>query len=143
MATFQVFHEARNDLLKGVHDLVNNTVKVAFFTNSASITTADATPSYTDYVGNETTGGNVPVGGNALAGKTVTHVTTTTTFDANDLVINQNGSNPTAARYSVYYNDSAAGKNALGFVDWGADQDLSAGNNTIDHSNGIFDVTGN
>lgn len=143
MATFQLFHEAREDLMNGVHDLTNNTIKVAFLTSAASIAITDATPAYADYSANETTGGNVPAGGATLAGKTVSSVTSTTLFNANDVVINQNASNPSNVRYSLYYNDSAAGKNALGFVDWSSDQDLSAGNNTIDHSNGIFDITGN
>lgn len=82
----------------------------------------------------------MPTGGNTLTSPTVTGDPPVVDFA--DVGIAQNGANPTAVRYSVVYNSSDAQTRAVGFVDWGAPQDFSAGNNTITITSGIFDLSG-
>lgn len=129
-----------------MHNITGQTHKLAHVLSTQAVAITDATPRWSgggaNYSAGETSGGNVPVGGNTLASPTVTG-TATVLIDFADVTINQNGSNPTAVRRSVAYNDSDTSKRAWGFVDWGANQDLSAGNNTIDTTNGFFDLVGN
>ena len=51
-----------------------------------------------------------------------------------DYQITANVSNPTNARWLILYNDTAAGKQAIGFMDLGQDINLTLG---------LFDVTFN
>jgi hypothetical protein len=146
MATFQVFDQARIDCWLAVHNLPAHTLKMGHVSSAQAVAQNDAAPRWsgggTNYSANQVFGGNVPTGGNTLTSVTVAG-DPTTLIDAADITINQNASNPNNVRRSILYNDSDTSKRAIGFVDWGADQDLSAGNNTIDTSNGFFDLVGN
>jgi hypothetical protein len=60
------------------------------------------------------------------------------------VTVNQDGSGFTNARWGIIYNDTAAGKQAVGFVDLGSDRSIQGGALTIDWSgaNGdIFTIT--
>lgn len=78
-----------------------------------------------------TPGGNYADGGPTIANNTVTLTGGAGVFDGDDIAITADGSNPTDARWDIIYNDTAAGKNAIGFVDNGADIDLSLGDFSI------------
>jgi hypothetical protein len=52
-------------------------------------------------------------------------------FDADDISITSHASNPTDARWGILYNDTAAGKNCVGYVDYGSVSDLTAGDFSI------------
>ena len=147
MATFVLFDQARIDLLNGVHDLTNDDIKVATISSATTPAQNDAGPHFggtgtTDLSTNEVTGGEITAGGLALDSQTVSG-DPNTLFNAADEVIASNASNPSNVRSLIYYNNTDANKRALGFVTYTVDQDLSSGTNTIDHSNGIFQVSGN
>ena len=74
-----------------------------------------------------TAGGNYTAGGPSAANPTVSLTGGAGVFDADDISIAQHASNPTNARWGIIYNDTATGKNCIGYVDMGADIDLSAG----------------
>lgn len=146
MATNQVFNQAKIDCWLGVHNMTGQTHKAGFVSSSQAVAITDATPRWSgggsNYSAGAVSGGNVTSGGNTLSTPTVTG-TATVLVDFLDITINQNGANPTNVRRTIFFNDSDTLKRAWSFVDWGADQDLSAGNNTIDTSNGFFDIVGN
>lgn len=146
MATFQIFNAAKADSWNAVHSITAHTHNFGHVSSAQAVAVTDSSPRWsgggTNYSANQVSGGNVPSGGNTLASPTITG-TATTLIDFADVTINQNGSNPPNVRRSIAYNNSDTSKRAWAFVDWGADQDLSAGNNTIDTSNGFFDIVGN
>ena len=64
------------------------------------------------------------------------------TFDASDVSIAQDASNPNNARWGIIYNDTSAGKEAVAFLDLGGVTDLSAGAFRVTwNANGIFSLT--
>ena len=149
MATFVLFDQARIDLLSGVHNLGSggDTIKVGFISSSTTPSQATAAPHWngtgtTDLSTNEVSGGDISAGGKTLANKTVSG-DPNTLWNADDVSIASNGSNPSNVRSLVYYNDTDTNKRAIGYVTYTTDQDLSSGSNTIDHTNGIFQISGN
>ena len=149
MATFVLFDQARADVLAGVHNLSSggNTIKVAFISSATTPSQSDAAPHFggtgtTDLSTNEVTGGDISAGGKTLANQSASG-DPNTLFNADDVAIANNASNPSNVRHLIYYNDTDANKRCLGFVTYGSDQDLSSGSNTIDHTNGIFQISGN
>ena len=147
MATFVLFDQARIDLLNGVHNLTSDDIKVAMISSATTPAQNDAAPHFggtgtTDLSTNEVTGGNVAAGGLALDNQSVSG-DPNTLFNADDEVIAASGSNPSNVRSLIYYNNTDSNKRCLGFVTYTVDQDLSSGTNTIDHTNGIFQVSGN
>ena len=52
-------------------------------------------------------------------------------FDGDDISILQDGANPTDALWGIIYNDTAAGKQVIGYIDLGAVTDLSSGDFSI------------
>lgn len=119
------------------HDLENDVIKVGLVTSTTTPTETTADPRWgaggtTDWSTNEVTpGGNYSAGGSTIANPAVTIVTADAKFDGDDISILQNASNPTNARWGILYNDTDTGKRVIGFLDLGADVDLSAGDFTI------------
>jgi len=147
MAAFVLFDQTRIDLLNKVHNLTSDTIKVATISSVTTPSQSDAAPHFggtgtTDLSTNEVTGGDIVSGGKTLANKSVSG-DPNTLWDADDVAIANNVSNPNNVRHLIYYNDTDANKRAIGFVTYGSDQDLSTGSNTIDHSNGMFQISGN
>lgn len=120
-----------------MHDLENDTIKVGLITSTTTpaITTADprwGAGGSTNWSTNEVTaGGNYTAGGPTIANPTVTLSGGAGVFDGDDISITQHASNPTNARWGIIYNDTDAGKRALGYIDLGADTDLSNGDFSI------------
>lgn len=126
------------DVQEKLHDLENDSIKWGLITSAATPATTTADPRWgaggtTNFLTNEVTpGGNYTTGGQANANPSVTLSAGAAVFDADDAAtISQNGSNPTNARWAILYNDTATGKNCIGYVDLGADIDLSAGDFSI------------
>lgn len=128
------------DVQEGLHDLENDTINLGLITSATTpaITTADprwGAGGSTNWSTNEVSaGGNYSAGGPAIANPTVTLTGGAGVFDGDDISISQNGSNPTNARWGIIYNDTDTGKRVIGYLDLGADTDLS---------NGDFSVTWN
>ena len=139
MATGDVvfFDQYLVDVQEGLHDQENDVLKVGFTdaTTTPLATTADprwGAGGTTNFASEEVTpGGNYSAGGPTLANNSVTLSGGQAVFDGDDISVLQNVSNPTNARWGIIYNDTDAGKRALGFVDFGASTDLSAGDFTI------------
>lgn len=126
------------DVQEGVHNQETDSFKVGLIADSTSppiATSADprwGSGGTTDFSADEVTpGGNYTTGGPAAANPAVTLSGGAGVFDADDISITQNASNPTNARWGILYNDTAAGKNCLGYVDLGSTIDLSAGDFSI------------
>lgn len=125
------------DVQEKIHDLETDTLKVGLITSAVTPAATTSDPRWgaggtTNFSSNQVTpGGNYVTGGPAAANNAVTLSAGAAVFDADDISILQNVSNPTNARWGILYNDTAAGKNCIGFVDLGADVDLSAGDFSI------------
>jgi len=139
------FDQALVDALEGVHNLETDTIKVGL--TDGSVTTPSATTAdprwgaggTVDFSAEEVTpGGNYAAGGATPAAPEVTLTGGLAQFDAGDVSWAQDPSNPTDATWAVIYNDTAAGKNALGFVDLGGAFDMTTGDLSIAwNANGI------
>lgn len=119
-----------------------NTVKVALI-KSAANGGVDPTPTLayptwgaagsTDLSASEVTpGGNYSAGGAecASAGSTINGATLEIDF-TNAPTWASNGSNPTNARWAIYYDDTSADKVCFAYKDLGLDRDMSSGSLTI------------
>jgi hypothetical protein len=71
--------------------------------------------------------GNYTAGGIAMTNTTWVESAGVTSFDSDDLVVAQTGLNPQDCRWVICYSDTAANKNALGFIDLDGVTDLSVG----------------
>lgn len=143
---FDQFWEDKGDKL---HDMSGDVFKLGLITSAATpaSTTADArwgAGGTTNFSTNQVTpGGNYSTGGPSMS-VTITDNWTrsvgTVKFDVDDVSILQNGSNPTNARWGIIYNDTDTGKRCVGFLDLGADVDLSAGDFSVAwNASGVFD----
>lgn len=125
------------DVQEKLHDLENDTIKLGLITSSTTpaATTSDGrwgAGGSTNLSTNEVTaGGNYSAGGPTIANNSVTLSSGAAVFDGDDISISQNGSNPTNARWGIIYNDTDAGKRAIGYLDLGSDTDLSAGDFSV------------
>lgn len=139
MATGDVvfFDQFLVDVQEKLHDLENDTIKVGIVTNATVPAATTADPRWgaggtTNFSSNEVTpGGNYSTGGPAAANNTVTLSGGAAVFDADDISITQNGSNPSGAYWGIIYNDTDTGKRAIGYVELGGPVDLSAGDFSI------------
>lgn len=126
--------QAKVDLGNKIHNLGSggDTLKVALVTNVVTPTETDAAPHFggtgtTNYATNECTpGGNYAAGGPTLASQTFAASGANAAFDAADLSIAKNASNPTNARWGILYNATDANKRALAFIDLGSVIDMTA-----------------
>ena len=120
--------EGLRAILEKEVDLKDDTLKIALFTSSATITRDTTT--YTG-LGNEVASGNgYTTGGQTLANVTIAKDTANEYVwaDADDVVWN----NATfSARYALLYDDTVSAKTALAYYDFGADQSPSASRLTI------------
>jgi hypothetical protein len=125
------------DVQEGLHDQENDTIKVGLITSAATPAATTSDPRWgagggTNFSTNQVTpGGNYATGGPSAANPSVTLTGGAGVFDADDIAITQNASNPTNARWGIIYNDTDAGKRCIGYVDLGTDIDLSAGDFSI------------
>ena len=121
------------DVQEGVHNMETDTFKLGLVTSTYTPASTDADPRWgaggtTNTSTNEVTaGGNYTSGGPTGANPAVTLSSNAGVFDFDDISITQHASNPTNARWGIIYNDTATGKNCVGYVDLGTTIDLSAG----------------
>jgi len=120
MITVGMCNSFKEELLKGTHDFLTDTFKIALYTNSATL--GPDTTVYTTL--NETSGGGYEAGGNTLTGATVTlsqgvaFVTfSTTTWTSGNF----------SARGALIYNSSKADR-AVAVFEFGEVKTVSSGN---------------
>lgn len=133
-----VFDEAKLALLDGTHDLDTHTIKCAILDNTTTPAAGDTTPALGDYTQVGAAGSYV-TGGTTLT-ISLTEAAGTVTFDAtNNPTWAQNASNDVDAFWGLVYNDTAAGDEAIAFVDLGGPVDMTAGDLTITwNASGVF-----
>lgn len=125
------------DVQEKIHNQETDSIKVGLITNAVTPLATTADPRWgaggsTNFATSQVTpGGNYADGGPAAANPTVTLTGGAGVFDADDIAIAQDAGNPDDARWGIIYNDTATGKNAIGFVDLGAVIDLTAGDFSI------------
>lgn len=139
------FDQMMVDSWEGVHNLETNAIMLGLTDGSTVPATTTADPRWgasgtTNFAAEQITpGGNYSDGGAACANPTVTLNAGACEFDADDPAAwAQNASNPTDATYGIYYNDTAAGKNALASVDLGGSFDMTTGDLTVVNGAPIF-----
>lgn len=133
MATLTFFDQYLLDLHRKIHDLDNDTIKYGIVTSTLTPTATTADPRWgaagtTDLSTNQVTpGGNYSTGGITIANPVTSLDTGAAKFDADDVSLTQHASNPTNGAFGIIYNDTATGKQAIGFVTFDSTIDFSAG----------------
>ena len=134
--TVTVFNEAKQNIGNGLLDL-SSSADFKFMLITTLPTAADATPDSSDYT--EVTGTNYTAGGEALS-VTWNHSSGTVTFDSS---VNPSWSTdpagPTNIKGGVIYSTTAAGEDALAYIDMTAD----GGTTAISLAAGDISVTWN
>jgi len=124
-----VFEEYPLELGKGTFDLSSDTLKLGLIDNTTPPTAADASPVWASYSGNEVSGSGYTAGGAALTGVTFTEASGVATLDDTaNVTWTQNASGPTDVYWGILYDDTAASKNAICFIDFGGPVSLVDGN---------------
>jgi len=135
-----VYNTFKSEIMKKNIDLVNDTVKVALYTSSASFVAENDSYAAT----NEVSGAGYTAGGAALASKAVTVDDTDDegVFDAADTTWS---TSTITARYAIIYDDTVTTPNAdqlIACIDFGSDKSSSAGNFTLQwDAEGILNFT--
>ena len=150
---FKRFNQFKLDMAKALHDLSTITIKFAIVKSAANggvdPTAALADPRWgaggtTNLSSSEVTaGGNYTAGGETIA-CTLSESSGEIKLDMDtDLQWLLNASNPTNGRWIIAYNDTDAGKRAIGYIDLGSDRDMTAGDvkYAADATNGLFKLT--
>jgi hypothetical protein len=130
LGDFTLFNQFRLDLGSGVHDLVNNTLKVALIKGLGAgglnplATTANpcwGSGGTTNLSTHQVNTGTVYLtGGATLGGKSWGLVVGVATLRASVVAWSVDGSGFTDASWAILYNDTQAAKKAIGFVDLGS-----------------------
>ena len=127
----------KTELLGGVQDLDTDTLKIALFTSSATLSAATTAYSTT----NEVSGTGYSAGGNALTGAVISADGTTAIVDFDNTTW---ASSTITARGALIYNSSKANR-AIAVLDFGSDKTSTDGDFTIqfpaaDASNAILRI---
>lgn len=138
-----LFEEFAAQLGAENHDFSNDTFKLGIIDNTTPPTGGDATPTWTDYSGNEvSTGGGYTSGGETLTGVSYSEVDGVGTFDANNIALSQNASGFTDGYWGILYNETNATDMAIAFVELGGPASEVAGPININWgASGIFTIT--
>lgn len=112
----------------------SDTLKMGITTNATVPTLSTADPRWgaggtTNFATNEVTpGGAYSTGGISLTTPTVTNSTVYTNLNATSPIsLAANASNPTGAYWGIVYSSTAAGKQAMGYIDLGGPLSLVSG----------------
>lgn len=127
MATFTIFHEAINNVLKNLIDLDSHTFK-AVLTNTAPV---QATGSVLADITQIASGNGYTTGGATLASVTLSETSSGTgiwKWTANDITFAASGGSIAAHRYLVIYSDTATNDELVGYVDSGTSAAITDGN---------------
>jgi hypothetical protein len=146
-----IFHDFVSDLGLKIHNLNTDTLKYGLIKSAANggddPAAADTDPRWgaggtTNFATAEVTpGGNYSTGGPDSV-NTYVESAGTGTLDGADVTISQHASNPTNARWAILYNDTAAGKQCVAFVDLGSDFDMTTGDLDLNpNASGILTIS--
>ena len=114
-------------------DLADDTFKIALYTSTRAPVVTEATPVYS--VTNEVSGTNYTAGGaTCSAGMAVSlsgAVASWTGGSGPHASWSQHASGPADIRWGILYDDTATGKPAAGFIEFGAGADISLADGDI------------
>ena len=115
------------ELLKGNHDFISDTIKLALYTAGSGAPYSTSDTVYSSGVANEVSGAGYTTGGNTLTNAVVANQTSvaTLTFDQTQFTSATFG-----AAYAVLYNTSASNKLVV-VLDFGGTKSCSNGTFTI------------
>jgi hypothetical protein len=142
-----VFNVHLQDIGRGVHNLETGDISLGLVTSSVTPTASTAAPCWgeggtVDWNDTEVTVGGSYIEAGPSIGGTYSQSGGTATFDATDVDLEQNGSNPTDARWGIIYNETATNNEAIGFIDLGAVINLSSGDFSITwNASGIYTIS--
>jgi hypothetical protein len=139
-STFTFYQDFKEQLGKGLHDLSSDDIKVALTNSAPNAATHTVLADITQLgTGGGYTGG--AGGGLTLAGKSYTETGGTGTFIHTDLVITASGASIGPFQYCVYYNNTAASDNLIGYLDYGSAITLADTETlTLDGTTSIFTI---
>jgi hypothetical protein len=148
MATGDIkwFAQGLHDLGNKLHALGTDALKLGLITSTVTPTVAATLPHFggtgtTNYATNQvTTGTAYTAGGPTLTGVSWSVVAGVPTLRAAQVTIAQDAAGFTNARWGIIYNNTNAAKQALGFIDLGADRSIVAGSLTLDWSGATDDI---
>ena len=127
-----IFEEFVDQIGEEKHNFDSDTLKLGLIDNSTPPTAADATPTWSDYSGNEvSTEGGYTANGETLTTVTWQEASGTATLNADDVSLSQDGSGFTDAYWAILYNDTEATDMAIAFVELGGPVSEQAGDITI------------
>lgn len=135
--SFTAFDQFLVDVCEGVHNLETDTINIALTdgTTTPSATTADprwGAGGTTNFSTEQVTVAGSYTGPVALANPSVILAGGLAQIDWDDPATwALNASNPTNATWGIVYNDTAAGKNCIGYVDLGGTFNMQTGDLTI------------
>ena len=140
---FTLFEEFADNIGEEIHNFASDTLKLGLGDDTITPTAADATPTWSDYSANEvSTAGGYTENGETLGSVTYTEADGVATLDAANVSLAQDGSGFTDAYWGILYNSSAAGGNAIGFIDLGGPVSEQDGPIAINwNASGILTVT--
>lgn len=140
-STFTFYQDFKEKLGTGIHDLSTHDIKVALTNSAPNVATHTVLADITQLsTGGGYTGG--AGGGLALSGKSYTETGGTGTFIATDLVITASGGSIGPFQYAVFYNNTAASDNLIGYLNYGSALTLADTETlTLDFTTSIFTVT--
>jgi hypothetical protein len=115
------------ELLKGNHDFINNTIKIALYTAGSGTPYTTASTTYTSGTANQVSGTGYTTGGNTLGSPVVANQTSVATLT---FAQSQWTSATFGAAYGVIYNNSASDKLVV-VLDFGGTKSCSNGTFTI------------
>ena len=127
MITQTVCTSFKSGLLKGEHDLSSDTIKLALYTSSASLSESTTAYSVTD----ETSGTGYTAGGATLSGVSISTSGEIAYVDWTDAVFSSANFN-TTVRGALIYNDTHASDASICVLDFGVDKVTTGADFTIE-----------
>lgn len=121
--TQAICNSFKQEILTGDHDLVNDDIKVALYTNAATLNASTTVYSAT----NEVSGTGYTAAGKSLTTKAVTLDTNTAVYDADDITWTASSFTTSQA---LVYNATATNK-AIGVLDFAGDITVNNGDFTL------------
>lgn len=140
------FAQALLDMGKKLHDLSADTLKLGIITSAVTPSLSTSDPRWgaggsTNLSTNQVaTGGTSYTGPQTLASVTWSLVSNVPTLRSTDVSLAQDASGFTNGRWGIIYNDTDAGKRAIGFIDFGSDRSLATGSLTINFGGAGTDI---
>lgn len=131
------FQQFLVDALEGVHNLETDSIQIGLTDGTTPPAEGTADPRWgtggtTNFLSEQCTTGGAYTGPVQLTNNSVTWNNARAEIDWDDPATwSQNGSSPTDATYGIIFNNTASGKQCIGYVDLGGAFNMTTGDLTI------------